>query len=213
MRTFDIKLHGKEKFKNELPKYYELINEVYSRFENKAYESSSMGVPYSIYHSLVLHLINEKPSFVLEMGSGYTTYLMSKVIQDYNLNTKLLSLENNQYWLDWLNTENLNPLNCVVLCELEHWESNGSDFARYLCDYDKSKVDYVLLDGPGIFEQNGVEIKRPINYNYYDILITQNKPVTCLIDGRKDTRNFYHSVYEEKNWDKNYLHFGVPEKI
>jgi len=206
---FEIKVKGKEKFQNEFPQYYNLINEVYSRFEGKDYNSSSMGTSFDLYHQLVLDLINKKPKFLLELGSGYTTYLMSKVIQDYNLSTKLLSLENNQYWLDWLNTEKLNPLNCVVLCELEYWKTNEDEFVRYVYDYDKTKVDYVFLDGPGHFNVNGTSIKHSINYNYYDILTTQNKPIDCLIDGRKSTQKFYQKFYKENNWEDRFLHYGV----
>jgi len=206
---FSIKTYGEVKFKKDFPKYYDLINQVYDRFNDSEYEISSMGCDYNIYHELVFHLINKKPKFVLELGSGYTTYLMSKVIQDYNLDTKLLSLENNQNWLDWLNKENLNSLNCVVVCDLECWKVGDDYYVRYIYDYDKSKVDYVLLDGPGHFLHNEEQIVSSINYNYCDVITNQNRPVYVCIDGRHSTQVFYKNIFNKNNWDDKFIRFGV----
>ena len=98
-RKFEIKNSGEKKLKFENLKYYNLIRKVYDRFDGEDYTESSMGVDYIFYNTLIKYILKHKPKFILELGSGYTTYLMGTLIQDYNLDTKLLSLENekNEY--------------------------------------------------------------------------------------------------------------------
>ena len=93
-RKFEIKTLGEEKFKLENPKYYDIIQEVYDRFNGADYTESSMGVEYIFYNTLIKYILKNKPKFILELGSGYTTYLMGTLIQDYKLDTKLNCLTN-----------------------------------------------------------------------------------------------------------------------
>lgn len=233
-RKFIIKEQGEEIFYKENLKYYNLIKKVYDRFDGKDYTKSSMGAEYIFYNTLIKFILNNKPKFILELGSGYTTYLMGTLIQDYNLDTKLLSLENDKKWYDWIKKEKLDPLDSVVMSDLESWNKDGKVFVKYTYDYNLDEVDYIVLDGPGHFEHefevgecqvvtktwpkdnreshelNITEshthtVKRGINYNYCEILEKQNKPVAMLIDGRHDTRKFYENMFTQNQWSKKYI--------
>ena len=143
-RKFEIKTLGEEKFKLENPKYYDIIQEVYDRFNGADYTESSMGVEYIFYNTLIKYILKNKPKFILELGSGYTTYLMGTLIQDYKLDTKLLSFENERKWYDWIKNEKLDPLDSVVMSDIESWEEDGEVFVKYIYDYNMDEVDFVL---------------------------------------------------------------------
>jgi len=204
-RKFKIKTLGEEKFKLENPKYYDIIQEVYDRFNGADYTECSMGTEYIFYNTLIKYILKHKPKFILELGSGYTTYLMGTIIQDYKLDTKLLSFENERKWYDWIKNEKLDPLDSVVMSDIEAWEEDGEVFVKYIYDYNMDEVDFVLLDGPGYFEYNGKVIKNSIQYNYYEIISHTNSPIDVLIDGRKSTGKFYKKVFTEKRWHKKNL--------
>jgi len=204
-RKFEIKTLGEEKFKLENPKYYDIIQEVYDRFNGADYTECSMGTEYIFYNTLIKYILKNKPKFILELGSGYTTYLMGTLIQDYKLDTKLLSFENERKWYDWIKNEKLDPLDSVVMSDIEAWEEDGEVFVKYIYDYNMDEVDFVLLDGPGHFEYDGKSISTSIQYNYYELISHTNSPIDVLIDGRKSTSKFYKKVFTEKRWDKKNL--------
>ena len=122
-------------------------------------------------------------------------------------------------------SKELDLLDSVVKCNIKSWEENGKMFVKYIHDFEMNNVDLVFLDGPGHFnhefdagkcniithrwnkkceesKKHIHEVKTSINYNYYDILVEQNKPVYCIIDGRSNTRSFYQDFLKEKKWDK-----------
>lgn len=204
-RKFIIKTLGEEKFQFEHPKYYDVIKKVYDRYDGADYTESAMGVPYIFYNTLIKYILKNKPKFILELGSGYTTYLMGNLIKDYKLDTKLLSLENEKRWYDWIKNEKLDPLDSVVMSDIESWEKDERVFVKYTYDYNMDDVDFVLLDGPGHFNRNGVIIKDSIQYNYGELISYRKSPIKVLIDGRKSTYKFYFNLFAEKNWDTTYL--------
>tara|TARA_Y100000034_G_scaffold63542_1_gene76870 strand:- start:217 stop:876 length:660 start_codon:yes stop_codon:yes gene_type:complete len=208
---FEIKTLGEERFKLENPKYYDIIQEVYDRFSGADCTESSMGVHYIFYNTLIKYILKNKPKFILELGSGYTTYLMGTLIQDYKLDTKLLSFENEKKWYDWIKNENLDPLDSVVMSDIEAWEEDGEVFVKYIYDYNMDEVDFVLLDGPGHFEYNGKIIKNSIQYNYYELISHRNSPIDVLIDGRERTKKFYKSEFKKRGW--NDIHIKAQESI
>ena len=166
-----------------------------------------MGVDYIFYNTLIKYILKHKPKFILELGSGYTTYLMGTLIQDYNLDTKLLSLENEKKWYDWIKNEKLDVLDSVVMSDIEAWEEDGEVFVKYIYDYNMDEVDFVLLDGPGHFEYNGKIIKNSIQYNYYELISYRNSPVNLLIDGRELTKKFYKSEFKKRGWNDTHIKF------
>ena len=206
-RKFEIKNSGEKKLKFENLKYYNLIRKVYDRFDGEDYTESSMGVDYIFYNTLIKYILKHKPKFILELGSGYTTYLMGTLIQDYNLDTKLLSLENEKKWYDWIKNEKLDVLDSVVMSDIEAWEEDGEVFVKYIYDYNMDEVDFVLLDGPGHFEYNGKIIKNSIQYNYYELISYRNSPVNLLIDGRELTKKFYKSEFKKRGWNDTHIKF------
>ena len=81
---FEIKKTGEEKFKSLYPMYYNDILKVYNMFDGMDYSQSSMGCEYSLYSKLIETILINKPNFILELGSGFTTYLMGSVIKNNN---------------------------------------------------------------------------------------------------------------------------------
>jgi hypothetical protein len=208
-RKFEIKNKGEDKFREENYKYYKLIKDAYNRFDEKDYDASSMGCDYRFYNNLIKLILEQTPKFILEYGSGYTTYLMGHIIKDYKLDTKLLSLENEPKWYKWMKDENFDILNSIVLCDLKSWRDGESTFVKYIYDgYNADDVDFVLLDGPGHFYLDGETelVKNGINYNYYELIV--DGPRYVLIDGRHDTQVFYRKIFNDMGYPNKYIKYG-----
>jgi len=170
-----------------------------------SYVPSGVGV--SDYRFLIDYILTEKPKCIVEYGSGYSTWLISQLILDNNLDTTFISHENDKlYFLFILQNLKLDRkiLNFTPLRLAPEYSTEKYKSVRYndkIQNY--PKVDLVITDGPSNYEQ-GIKIENNVTTNYLDIVNTQkgNRP-THWIDGRNATKEFYI----EKGFSDTLIHY------
>ena len=118
--------------------------------------------PFTILHILNDTLFNERKQ-VVEFGSGISTIIISRFIEVYNLDTQVLSFDNNSSWIHIVSKE-LDRYKCSHQVKLVHAElqkHNSTEFKKYdneyWYDFDivkkninslESKIDLVIVDDP-----------------------------------------------------------------
>jgi len=139
-----------------------------------------------------------KPKFIVEYGSGISTYLIDKLITKLDYGAEFISFEDCEHWYNKLKVGGVDINNRVHLVDLGFEEVNGKKGCRYIHDYDGyEKTDFVLLDGPNV-NKLGVDT----TLNLYDIVEKFKVRPAYWIDGRKRTKQFYRSLLETNdNYD------------
>ncbi|MFK5957867.1 MAG: class I SAM-dependent methyltransferase [Lutibacter sp.] len=118
--------------------------------------------PYTIVHILNDILLNNRKQIV-EFGSGISTIIIARFVQVNNLETKILSIDNNMEWKKIISKE-LEKYNCkdkikLVVGELkEHHQTKLAKYDnKYWYDFKIVKeaidsldvaIDLVVVDGP-----------------------------------------------------------------
>ncbi|WP_149025864.1 class I SAM-dependent methyltransferase [Polaribacter sp. BM10] len=126
--------------------------------------------PFTILHILNDILFNDRKQ-ILEFGSGISTIIISRFIKINNLETKILSFDNNEGWLKIISKE-LEKYNCSESVNLVHSElskHNKVTYKKYNNEYwydlnevNKNintltkKIDLVIVDGPSTDTSNYV---------------------------------------------------------
>lgn len=150
------------------------------------------GVGVSDYRFLIDYILTENPKCIVEYGSGYSTWLLSQLIVDFNLDTILISHESDRQYFYFINNNlkidrkilHHTPLRIAPEHTTEKYKA-----VRYL-DIVKNypKVDLVITDGPGPSPLGNFNVTT----NYLDIVNIQegNRPYHW-IDGRETTKDFF----------------------
>lgn len=139
----------------------QLILKLFPEFSYLPFTPFSLN-PFTILHILNDILFNDRKQIV-EFGSGISTIIISRFIKINNLDTKILSFDNNNKWLDIISKE-LEKYNCkepVSLVYSELTKHNNIDIKKYDNDYWyniekvntnintlKNDIDLVIVDGP-----------------------------------------------------------------
>lgn len=118
--------------------------------------------PYTIIHILNDILFNDRKQIV-EFGGGISTIIISRFIKVNNLNTKILSIDNNESWQKIIFKEvekydcsnNLSQICCnIVEHENKDLKVYDNDFwydykkVKNSIDKLETKIDLVIVDGP-----------------------------------------------------------------
>jgi predicted O-methyltransferase YrrM len=103
---------------------------------------------------LVVNLVESKPKFILETGSGVSTLVIAYAIEKFSLNSRLISLENNNTYLE----KNLKLLALHGLCKyvdliyapLVESESSPQNLIWYNLSNKiiPQEIDMLVVDGP-----------------------------------------------------------------
>ena len=192
---------------------------------------TSVGMTISLY--LTAYIIDKKPKNIIEYGSGFTTLLISTLLEDLNYGGSLVTFEDSEDFYKMTESigfyEKMNGKNRVELVPLK-FESDSDikdnfNFTGPLSykktrfpqetkycyyDYDLNKiesVDFVLDDGPDLIKYNSQVASSMLKLKkHFD------KPFEYLIDGRIGTTEFYKKIYPntaKSSWlglDKNTPH-------
>ena len=169
--------------------------------------------PFSLNPNTILHIINEiqinNRKNIIEFGSGISTIILAKFIKDNNLNTKIVSIEDNKGWYDYIKSELIKydldgivSLNYIPLLEEEGitcWynKKNVSEIVL------NKKFDLILVDGPsgGL----GKKARKPA----LEVIINSlNESFIIFLDDirRKDEReiiNNWESLLNKNNYKIN----------
>jgi hypothetical protein len=118
--------------------------------------------PYTIIHILNDILFNERRQ-IIEFGGGISTIIISRFIKVNKLNTKILSIDNNESWQNVIFNEaekydccdNLSQVCCQIVKhknkELKVYDNDfWYDYIKVKEEIDKleNKIDLVIVDGP-----------------------------------------------------------------
>lgn len=166
--------------------------------------------PFSLNPNTMLHLINEiqinQRKQIIEFGSGISTIVMAKFIKDNKLSAKILSIEDNEEWFNYImselikyNLEGIVNLNYVPL------KKENQKYAWYKKERISDlvlgkKFDMVLVDGPSA--KNGTEVRMPA---VEMLLGSLNEEFIIFLDdirrtGERKILNSWENILLEKNY-------------
>jgi len=212
----------KEYYQSQYPKYYDLwyygfweasdknnIGPMGRSGEPKS-RCTSVGMTISLY--LTAYIIDKKPKSIIEYGSGFTTLLMSTLLEDLNYGGSLVTFEDSEDFYKMTESigfyEKMNGNNRVELVPLKFetdTEFEGplshktrrfpSDKKCCYYDYDLNKidsVDFVLDDGPDLIRYGSQVATSMLKLKEHF-----NTPFEYLIDGRIGTTEFYKKLFTD----------------
>ena len=173
-------------------KYESQVRTKYNSDWRKQYNTPT-GQGDADYQLLIDFITEFKPKCIVEYGSGFSTRIIQKTINDLELDTKFFSFEDNKYYYDFIK-KNIECTEAMQLCPMEKvgsWKGNDK-LARYYHSYDGMEdVDFVIIDGPDVGRYN---IRAVINVVDLHERFSNNK-INVFIQGRKETTKFYIEKY------------------
>jgi len=155
--------------------------------------------PFTILHILNDILFNDRKQIV-EFGCGISTIIISRFIKVHNLDTQILSFDNNSNWIHII-TKELNRYQCneqVKLVHVELQKHNSFELKKYDNEYYynleivkkninllKSKIDLVIVDGPS------TDTSKYIRYAALPVISNYLGPSYCLFldDTKRSSEN------------------------
>ena len=139
----------------------QIILKLFPEFSYLPFTPFSLN-PYTIVHVLNDILLNDRKQIV-EFGSGISTIIIARFIQVSNLETKILSIDNNLEWKKFISKE-LDKYNCKDKIKkkkpfsyLHHQKEFTEYDNNYWYDFKRVKeainnldvaIDLVVVDGP-----------------------------------------------------------------
>ncbi|WP_283642212.1 class I SAM-dependent methyltransferase [Croceibacter atlanticus] len=120
---------------------------------------------WSLSSSFIVDALNtiliKDSKFIVEFGSGISTFYIAKLLQVYNLKTKFISIESNLDWANkqrnWLKCQNLDNFVTIIDAPLTNVSSVNSYKSQRTWYSEKilydiltnlPPIDLVLVDGP-----------------------------------------------------------------
>ncbi len=158
-------------------------------------QSESSGTSYSDYLILYTHIKETKPKYVLECGTGKSTFVIAQAMLENQLenpNTpefdkmKLISMEDKYEWYE--KSVNILPEKFQEFVEIHHSELTSYSYSLLngiiYKDIPDLPYDFVFIDGP---DQSGGTNVTACDIDFIKIVKNSNNPVSALIDNRKHT--------------------------
>lgn len=158
------------------------------------------GVGDEDYEEIFTYITENRPKLIVEYGSGESTYMINKLLDELGYGGKIVSFEDNEYWYSAIKEGGLDPWNSVRLVstvEVDAPLPGGKIFAG--CRYEHSyegleEVDYCIIDGPDL--RNSKFTKTlDTTINLLEMWQQFDKFIPYFIDSRSGTK-FYYSEYE-----------------
>ena len=149
------------------------------------------GQKESDYDILIEYITEHKPKCIVEYGSGFSTRVIQKTINELGLNTKFFSFEDNKYYYDIIKEY----IELTDVVKLVPFERQDDKTGRYYHSYDGMEdVDFVMIDGPDTGRYN---IRATTNVVDLHERFPNNK-INVFIQGRDSTTNYYVKKYGDK---------------
>lgn len=170
---------------------------IYLPFTNSSLRLASLSV-------LLNDIIINQRKFIVELGSGLTTFLIGQLICQNNLkDVKLLSIEENKDWFEFMKqmiitldiSENISLINAPLVANeysknLLKWY-NTEIITKKLQEINR-KIDCVLVDGPSAWNKE-IEMSRFPALPYFINHMSENS-IVFLDDSN---RNGERKIIEE----------------
>lgn len=181
-----INQKAKKKILKLIPDLDEFIN-----------KSKSTGGQYSDYLENYIGILKFKPRYVLECGSGISSYIIASALKhnfiNHGVQGKLISMENLKEYYDEINSIIPNDLRDYIefkLSEkvLKHYFLFRGVGYKEIPEYD---YDYVFIDGP---EQH-YENERLFSFDLISAVKISNSKINGLIDNRMGAAYVYQQIF------------------
>ena len=154
---------------------------------HKAYDLPT-GQSEDDYKLIADHIEKYKPKCIVEYGSGFSTRIIQKKINELGLNTKFFSFEDNRHFYDIMKEH----IELTDVVELVPFERQEDKVGRYYHSYDGMEdVDFVMIDGPDTGRYN---IRATTNVVDLHEKFPNNK-INVFIQGRTSTTEYYIEKY------------------
>lgn len=185
----------KEEYRIKLAK---LIPEL----EDHMQKNKSCGASYSDYFHLYDYIIKFKPKYILECGSGITSYIIAKALQknhhDYKVKGLCVSMEEQPQYFEDIKKNFPDSLNEYMNFNLSNRIEKKYSFYCGVGYKDIPKFDYefVFIDGPNtVSPTDGI---RKFDFDLITAIQMSTKPITCYIDHRLSTTYCYQNIFTKK---------------
>ena len=143
------------------------------------------------YDILIEYITKHKPKCIVEYGSGFSTRVIQKTINELGLDTKFFSFEDNKYYYDIIKEH----IELTDVVELVPFERQDNKVGRYYHSYDGMEdVDFVMIDGADTGRYN---IRATTNVVDLHERFPNNK-INVFIQGRYSTTEYYIEKYGNK---------------
>ena len=160
------------------------------------------GQTESDYNILIEYITEHKPKCIVEYGSGFSTRVIQKTINELGLDTKFFSFEDNRYYYDIIKEH----IELTDVVKLVPFERQDDKLGRYYHSYDGMEdVDFVMIDGPDTGRYN---IRATTNVVDLHERFPNNK-INVFIQGRDSTTKYYIEKYGDKFKHINKNGWGV----
>lgn len=179
-------------------------------------DSLSTSTGASLYDYVLLHsyIREKKPKFVLECGTGKSTWILAdalkKNFEENGIKGKVISMENILHYYDEACKnfpEDLKDFAEIHLSDLEDYSFSiftGNSY-KSIPDY---PYEFIFIDGPDDpYIGDYVALKRP-NMDLIKLLHKYQHPITAVIDYRLPTVIAYGVLFGKKK-----VHFLKPWNI
>lgn len=152
-----------------------------------------------------------KPKLILEYGSGVSSVWMSYIINKYNLDCKILSLDNNKFYQDKIKKnidKNILKNLTFILKELKLFKYKNSRFVRYNNTSFFENIDLLYIDGPVLYDHKENENIRFIKSGdiIHSLINNLHLPKMILTDGKYD---LYPMINHFKKYKKHLIEYIV----
>jgi hypothetical protein len=130
------------------------LNKINQLIDNNFFPTTN----FSLKNYMILHVVNEllinQRKTVLEFGSGYSTFVLNQLINKFNLNIQVFSVDQDEDWIKFLSSNyNLNNIQFIHAKLNKNFEHKNKSYFWYDTNEINSylndkKIDLVLIDGP-----------------------------------------------------------------
>jgi hypothetical protein len=157
-------------------------------------EYSSSGCGDYDYLFIIDYILTNEPKCIVEYGSGYSTWLINELINDYKLDIYLISHEDSQQYLEWILANLYVPREVINLTPVKACPELDTDIFK-VGKYNDNleaypEVEMVITDGPGPCQAGDFNVTD----NYRLICEYQDTKIPHWIDGRKFTKQYYREL-------------------
>jgi hypothetical protein len=172
--------------------------------KNKSCEAS-----FSDYYQIYNYIIKFKPKYILECGSGISSFVIARALQENYKNTGFKALlismeENSEYYEDIKKNFPLELNNYVDFRLSPRVEKKYSFYCGVgYKDIPKFDYEFVFIDGPNTVSP--IDGIRKFDFDLITAVEMSAKPITCFIDHRLSTVCCYQNIFTKKKvkYDKS----------
>lgn len=189
---------------NKFAREYIKLNNLDKLLESADNASTSTGAELPDYVALHSYILQYKPTYILECGTGKSTWILAHALQKNHLESgvlgKVISMESVDIWYN--EAKKIFPSELQQYVEFHYSPATTYQYSiiRGTCftkvpDY---QYDLFFVDGPELTVTHDGYSYDTANMDFIRYLITAIKPATAIIDTRMRTCAAYGLIFGQK---------------